>query len=619
MSDPNMKLMKHKKKVGAVLLIALLGFVTYMFLPKIVERIIVAQAAKRGWTVSMMEVQVKFLEVHLRGVRFSNADGTKSGGLEWMRVRVDGRLDPIEVEARNGNLTMTGPLGESRSDQAPSKTTIAISSMSINWRMSDSSRVRADGASLKMAGGNASVEAKSLHLETSHGNVDVKEAVLTKNREGLSFEAERVGVFARDAEAYMFDVKAKKLVLKPMIEAEFEAAHAALPRGLETDQITVKMRADAGPPTKVHFDVSTTSLSGQHKSLSKERIATSQVSTVGDFEMKALDDWVVKGIVVSGKTKVDVEVRKQQKLWVFAVELPSTPCQSVLEAIPETMREELNGVTFDGNMEGMFTVNTLEEKGDNPFTYVRLEHKCKIAILSDRIADVMKGKPFKRHIYSGSGALKEVTSGPGRAGWVSFSVVSPYMAKAVVTTEDPGFWGHHGFDMEAIRNSLRDNVKDRKFTRGASTIPMQLSKNVFLSRDKTATRKLQEFFLTIIVDQKMTKDRILEMYLNIVEFGPDVYGIGAAAQHYFGTDPMRLSLGQSVFLSSILPRPRATYFNPDGSLSVGKKSQVGLILDLMLRRGSISDEECRLAKEETMELGNESRQAPVDTTGWEAQ
>ena len=149
---------------------------------------------------------------------------------------------------------------------------------------------------------------------------------------------------------------------------------------------------------------------------------------------------------------------------------------------------------------------------------------------------------------------------------------------------------------------------------------MQLAKNMFLSRDKTATRKLQEFFLTIVIDQKMPKDRIIEMYLNIIEFGPDIYGIGPASRHYFDTEPSRLSLGQAVFLASILPRPRGQYFNPDGQLNTGKKSQVGLILDLMQRRGSITDEECRIAKEEILSLGkDESDPQNTDMSEWEIQ
>ena len=112
--------------------------------------------------------------------------------------------------------------------------------------------------------------------------------------------------------------------------------------------------------------------------------------------------------------------------------------------------------------------------------------------------------------------------------------ISPFMQVAVLTTEDGGFFHHHGFNHAAIRNALLANLKARRFVRGASTITMQLAKNLFLSREKTLSRKLEEVILTDYLEQAFTKDEMIELYLNVIEFGPDVYGITAAADHYFG-------------------------------------------------------------------------------------
>jgi membrane peptidoglycan carboxypeptidase len=183
--------------------------------------------------------------------------------------------------------------------------------------------------------------------------------------------------------------------------------------------------------------------------------------------------------------------------------------------------------------------------------------------------------------------------------------------------EDPSFRSNHGFDISAIENSIRDNVKEGKFKRGASTISMQLAKNLWLGREKTISRKIKEAFLTTMLEQKLSKERIMELYLNSVEFGPNVYGIGPAAKHYFGTSPRILTYAQSVFLASILPKPNGAYFNADGTLHQSRKNYLGLVMDLMLRKGTVTDEEVAQGKAETIKMGGSILQ-DVDTSGWEA-
>src|SRR5690606_26000898 len=100
----------------------------------------------------------------------------------------------------------------------------------------------------------------------------------------------------------------------------------------------------------------------------------------------------------------------------------------------------------------------------------------------------------------------------------------------------------------AIHNSILENVKQRRFVRGASTISMQLAKNVYLKREKTLSRKLQEAVLTMLLEQEFTKQQLLELYLNVIEFAPGVYGVGPGAQHYFNTHPSQLSLGQALYI-----------------------------------------------------------------------
>ena len=158
-------------------------------------------------------------------------------------------------------------------------------------------------------------------------------------------------------------------------------------------------------------------------------------------------------------------------------------------------------------------------------------------------------------IYLPDGSTADELTGPGTPNWTPLEDISPYMQVAVLTTEDGGFPRHHGFNHAAIRASILANLKARRFVRGASTITMQLAKNLFLTREKTLSRKLEELVLTDYLEQTFTKDEIIELYLNIVEFGPAVYGITSAAEYYFGRSPAELDLAECLYLSSLLPAP----------------------------------------------------------------
>ena len=126
--------------------------------------------------------------------------------------------------------------------------------------------------------------------------------------------------------------------------------------------------------------------------------------------------------------------------------------------------------------------------------------------------------------------------------------ISPYLQKCVLTTEDPSFFRHRGFINEAFKQSIIKNIRTKKFARGASTISMQLVKNVFLTREKTLSRKLEEILLVYILENNrvVSKERMLEVYFNIIEWGPDVYGIGEASRFYFQKTPAELSLNECL-------------------------------------------------------------------------
>lgn len=146
--------------------------------------------------------------------------------------------------------------------------------------------------------------------------------------------------------------------------------------------------------------------------------------------------------------------------------------------------------------------------------------------------------------------------------WVPYERISRNLVRAVLAGEDSRFFDHSGFDWEEIQKALEKDWEEMKFQRGASTISQQLAKNLFLSTSKNPVRKLHEALITWEMERLLSKRRILELYLNVIEWGDGIYGAEAASRHYFNTSAASLGPEQAAFLSAIIPNPRGAY-NPD--------------------------------------------------------
>jgi membrane peptidoglycan carboxypeptidase len=203
----------------------------------------------------------------------------------------------------------------------------------------------------------------------------------------------------------------------------------------------------------------------------------------------------------------------------------------------------------------------------------------------------------------------KVQFGPGSPNWVSYSDVSPFLEAALLVSEDGRFFRHDGFDDRAIESAVSDNAQAGRFVRGASTITMQLAKNLYLSRDKTLSRKFQEAALTSLLEQSFEKNELLELYVNVVEFGQGIYGIGPAAEYYFNTTPAALTPGQAFFLGSILPNPKREFFQENGAIKPATFQYVQRLLEIAKQRGRLSDEQLGAALAEELRFG-ESNTAP---------
>jgi hypothetical protein len=273
----------------------------------------------------------------------------------------------------------------------------------------------------------------------------------------------------------------------------------------------------------------------------------------------------------------------------FAV--PVSDCQKIFESIPRALVPKVASIAMSGSfaLKTAFTFDT--RRPDQVKVDWDLANRCRITGAPPEIDASRFSRPFKRTVIDPRGQPAEILSGPGTPDWVPLSAITPYMEAAVTTTEDGGFRYHGGFDKGAIKSSIRDDLTARRFIRGASTISMQVAKNLYLARDKNLSRKLQEAVLTVYLEQELTKDQILELYFNIVELGPMIYGVGPAAEYYFNTTPSDLSLGQAVYLASLLPSPKKVYFGADGQVTKGWLGYLHKLMKIMRDRNKITDQD----------------------------
>ena len=220
---------------------------------------------------------------------------------------------------------------------------------------------------------------------------------------------------------------------------------------------------------------------------------------------------------------------------------------------------------------------------------------------------------FNYTAYNDKGdSLRTFSVGPSNPDFTPYNDVSPYLKSAITTAEDPRFFVHKGFMEQAFVKSAIQNIKERRFARGGSTLSMQLVKNVFLSRQKTVGRKAEEALIVWLLENTrlVSKTRMFEVYLNIIEWGPStykwpsgkrgVYGVREAALFYYGKRPDELSLAESLYLASIIPKPKyaRSSFNQYGDLRSSTRYFFRLIANIMSRRGLITP-----AEREAMPLG----------------
>lgn len=282
-------------------------------------------------------------------------------------------------------------------------------------------------------------------------------------------------------------------------------------------------------------------------------------------------------------------------IFALKVAIPTMKAQDFIESLPTGLFTHFEGMEAQGEFDYRLD---FEFNKNNPKALVfdSKINKKDFKIVKYGDADLSKiNGPFTYRAIENDRLQRPVFVGESNPFYTPLSEISPYLRKSVLTTEDPSFFSHRGFINEAFKQSIIKNIKSKKFSRGGSTISMQLVKNVFLTREKTLSRKLEEILLVYILENNriVSKERMLEVYFNVIEWGPNVYGIGEASQFYFEKHPSQLTLNECLFLASIVPRPKGFMWKFDGTGNLRNQGvlQQKYLTNLMLRRGILTAED----------------------------
>ena len=277
--------------------------------------------------------------------------------------------------------------------------------------------------------------------------------------------------------------------------------------------------------------------------------------------------------------------------------IPPVPCQQMLDSIPKGFIPRLDGFALKGTFATELAVGIDWADLDATTLDGSVGIKgCRVRSAPGSLSAARLRDSFEHRVLIARDTWETITIGPENPDFVPVAAVSPYFIKSLVTTEDSRFYRHRGFITKEFRTALVKDLKAGYFKYGASSITMQMVKNVFLQREKTLSRKFQELFLTWYVETRMNKDRIMEIYVNAIEYGPRLYGIKPAARIYFDKHPRDLTPVEAAFFSSILPAPKRRYrqFCRD-KLSGWTERKIERILGLMLKRQRITEEEYDMA------------------------
>ncbi|MFV8755956.1 transglycosylase domain-containing protein [Nannocystaceae bacterium ST9] len=561
----------------------------------------------------------------------SFGDEDRSEGGSWLRRRT--RLTPDALELRNFGFSLnqgarraTGKLA-ARVEPDERRVDLRLTSVAIDLGLGEDRLLRAATVhaaieadpdqgvrfplTIDLAGGATQVD-QNIAVAGVHGSVQLLDA------QASEIQVELAGGFSR-AEA-IDEVEGDLWSIAGRFARDFSTGNVAVdmqafelgsvPEVLAALPLVESERATVGGHLELDFGEGVARIDGQLElaglNVSHRLLAREVVRDVGfGLELQASFDPARRRLEL---TNLEIEregvrllahgelihtVEREHRRYRLDVSVPEVGCQQVLDAIPRELIPGLHGFALAGNFSAAVKLDADFADLDALVLDGKIDlDGCRVRETPALASAARLNSGFTHRVVMRDGRTRVLRLYPGSGSYTPLAATSRYMSEAVLTTEDGSFRRHDGFNTAQLEVALRRNLEEDEVRLGASTITMQMVKNVLLSHERTLSRKVQELFLTWWVEQALSKQRIMELYLNVIEFGPGVYGITNAARHYFGKHPGELTSLEAAFLTLMLPSPVRRHVQYcKGSLDDRFAAKLHTIHGLMRDRGRISEQE----------------------------
>lgn len=396
---------------------------------------------------------------------------------------------------------------------------------------------------------------------------------------------------------------------------------------LAFDTADFKITANRLSSKNINLDISSSvkSLELFIEKLSDQTVTVNQGSL--DFHINLNDD----NYHVDSTSTVDINGLKANiyinylpfadRYLAFKVSTGEFPSQQLFDALPEGLFTNIKGIKTTGNINYSLEFGASLNEPDSIILKPILKTKNFSITQYGNKNFAALNDTFSHAAYNEYGYVKTIHIGPKNREYRRLDQISPFIANAVITSEDGGFYYNPGFDIDALKYAISENIKQKRFARGGSTITMQLIKNLYLNQHKNIFRKAEEYIIVWLIEghRLVPKERLLEIYLNIIEWGPNVYGVTEACQYYFKKNPADVTLDEAIYLASIVPRPtKFKYlFEKDGYLKSFMEDDFKFVSNKMLLRGMITEDQLNQLNYNVTLTGN-AKDLLSDTTVYSA-
>lgn len=517
----------------------------------------------RFWPLLQKDIQVDFLDMKGGFIQLSKTDSTNN----FMRFIKSGQKNK-EENRKEINLAESGyRIIKKVLSQVPDDVTIEQLSL------------RAIDREIKT---NFTIQSLALKGNEFNGKFEITGDSLNQHwaASGNAFPDDMNGSIS------LYSTDTQKVIL-PYLRSKIN-----LTTGFDSLKMVLKKVEFHHEQLMVEGIAAVTNFSILHKRIAKNNVSVSQASA--DFKFTLGENFIAidsSSVIQLNKLIVHPYLRYEnapEKTYAISLNSEKIKANDFFASLPQGMFQSIQGLNASGELSYHLTAY-LSDKDPWNNQFDSELRKYNFHILNYGEVNLAKlNTTFSYTPYEYGRPMRTFEVGPGNGNFTPLDQISPYLKNAVLCSEDPSFFYHRGFIMDAIRQSIATNYVAKKFKRGASTISMQLVKNIFLTRDKVLSRKFEEVLITWLIENNhiTAKERMFEVYLNIIEWGPNVYGIGEAARFYFDKHPSQLTLQESIYLSSIIPRPKTfrSFFGPDGNLRPWLKSTYRFISGRMVMR-----------------------------------